>query len=513
MDSSSRPSCGLRRGILILGLIGAAGVGVSQAAILNDGTTTNGLVRLSNLEETAFGNTTSMRVDASGTFLVAEQIDLGFISPFPALRTVWYSGNATVTSAVYRVSAEYRPAAAIPANQGGVMGWINAGASNGILLKVVPAPGGENLPFSFQLSHVDFTGTTPVANENFDFLYNLDGTPAFNSFDSGWSDPTNYVTSEFAQFELEFSTPTAEDLQVVTNATARVTGRVYQGEVAGTPTEVGRVIELLTTLPVPPAQEHRVGYYGVWSSFLGGDLIGDYRNLTADGGILVNLAPTVELTQPGEGASLFAPATFQIEATASDPDGSITQVEFFEGTNSLGRATSPPYAWSWSGVPEGNYILTAVATDNQGGTAVSIPVMVSVVPNSGTVPTLTVEVSGGTIHLAWTVTGYLLQYKTNLDDPKWIDVPDTSGVMEKDLPTNLGAQYFRLVGSGVPTGPRLSVSVDASGLTVSWPANVVGYRLQTKDALDDPNWTDVPTTGDTFTEAMTGTTRFYRLTQ
>ena len=513
MDLLSRLLCVVRPCILCSGLLGVAGGVGTRAAIINDGTTTNRLVRLANPESTTFGNTTALRVDDSSTFLVAEQIDAGFIAPFPALRTTWYAGSASAAAATYRVSAEYRPAASIPANQGGVMGWLNTGTSNGIVLKVVPASGGETLPFSFQLTHVDFTGTTPGANENLETLYNLDGNPATNSFDSAWSDPTNYVAEEFALFEIDFSLPTAEDFQAVSNATARVTAKVYQGSVAGTPTQVGRSIEMLTTLPVPPPASHRFGYFGVWSSFFAGDLIGDYRHLTAEGEIQLNLAPTVVLAQPAPGTTLTAPATFMLEANATDPDGSIVGVEFFEGTNSLGRVTSSPFVWSWSGVMEGSYVITAVATDNLGESTVSEPVAVTVLPGSGTTPVLSAQVTGETIHLAWTGTGFQLQYKTALGDLEWNDVPGTTGVSQIDLPTNLGAQYFRLVGSGTPTGPQLSISMVGNSLTISWPGGTTGYRLQSKNALDDSPWTDIPTTGNTYSESISGGTRFYRLAQ
>ena len=43
---------------------------------------------------------------------------------------------------------------------------------------------------------------------------------------------------------------------------------------------------------------------------------------------------------PYAGATYFAPATVAICATASDPDGTVTGVEFFAATNSLGVVTN-----------------------------------------------------------------------------------------------------------------------------------------------------------------------------
>jgi hypothetical protein len=519
MDSLSRLVCRVRSGILLGGVIGLAGGTWGRAEILNDGTTTNRLVRLANSDATTFGNTSILRVDAAGSPLVAEQLDQGFLWPFPALRSSWFAGNAAVTGAVYRVSSEFRPAAANPANQGGVIGWLNTGASNAIVLKVVPGDGGPSLPYSFQLSHVDFTGTTPDANENLNFLFDLDGEPAANSFESAWSEPTGYQPGEFGRFELEFAVPTAEQVSVVTNATvtALVTAKVFQGAGGGTPAQVGRTIELLTTLPVPPVDRHRVGYYGVWSSAaqFGTDVIGYYRNLSAEGQVVIqlNIAPSVTLTQPAAGTTRTAPATFSLVANATDADGTIAAVEFFAGTNSLGRVTASPFVWSWSGVAEGSYQLTAVATDNLGDATTSEPVGVTVLPFSGTGPTLSVEVQGEMIHLEWSSAGFQLQYKTGVEAPTWIDVPNTTGVSQIDLPVSLGAQYFRLIGAGTPGGPVLSVSVTGTDITVSWPPATVGYRLQSNILLGATGWTDLPTTGNTFTEPIAGAARFYRLVQ
>ncbi|HEV2392624.1 MAG TPA: hypothetical protein VG146_09705 [Verrucomicrobiae bacterium] len=76
-------------------------------------------------------------------------------------------------------------------------------------------------------------------------------------------------------------------------------------------------------------------------------------------------------------------------ATASDPDGYVTNVEFFANGADLGRglplATDPPspigiaYYLAWSDSPAGNYALTAVVTDNGGLSATSAPVKISVV--------------------------------------------------------------------------------------------------------------------------------------
>ena len=93
-----------------------------------------------------------------------------------------------------------------------------------------------------------------------------------------------------------------------------------------------------------------------------------------------NVPPTVSITAPANGATFTAPATVPITATASDTGGTITLVEFFQGTTKLGQDATAPYSFSWQNVPVGSYIITARATDNLGATTTSAPVSVNVVP-------------------------------------------------------------------------------------------------------------------------------------
>lgn len=91
-----------------------------------------------------------------------------------------------------------------------------------------------------------------------------------------------------------------------------------------------------------------------------------------------NQPPTVALLTPAAGASFAAPATIELSASASDPDGSIARVEFFSGATLLGSRTAPPFTYTWSGVAAGAYTLTARATDNAGAATTSAPVSITV---------------------------------------------------------------------------------------------------------------------------------------
>jgi hypothetical protein len=75
-----------------------------------------------------------------------------------------------------------------------------------------------------------------------------------------------------------------------------------------------------------------------------------------------------------------------LSATASDSDGLVTKVEFFNGATKLGEDTTAPYSFTWSGVSAGSYTLTARATDDVGGTATSAASRITVANNSNTPP-------------------------------------------------------------------------------------------------------------------------------
>ena len=96
-----------------------------------------------------------------------------------------------------------------------------------------------------------------------------------------------------------------------------------------------------------------------------------------------NLPPTVSLTSPTASTAFTAPATINIAATAADADGTITKVEFYQGSIKLGEALIAPYTYAWTGVATGTYILTAVATDNSGTTTTSAAVTVQVRSTDG----------------------------------------------------------------------------------------------------------------------------------
>lgn len=96
-----------------------------------------------------------------------------------------------------------------------------------------------------------------------------------------------------------------------------------------------------------------------------------------------NAAPTVSLTAPTSGSSVASGTAITVSATAADSDGTISKVEFYDGTTLIGTDTTAPYSISWSGAAVGAHSLTAKATDNAGAVTTSGTVSLTVTSGSG----------------------------------------------------------------------------------------------------------------------------------
>ncbi|MDH3322676.1 MAG: glycosyl hydrolase, partial [Flavobacteriaceae bacterium] len=79
-----------------------------------------------------------------------------------------------------------------------------------------------------------------------------------------------------------------------------------------------------------------------------------------------NSKPTVNLTAPADNASFKQGTEITITATASDLDGTITLVEFFDDDTKIGEDATEPYSMVWTDPSLGMHQLTAKATDNGG---------------------------------------------------------------------------------------------------------------------------------------------------
>ena len=112
---------------------------------------------------------------------------------------------------------------------------------------------------------------------------------------------------------------------------------------------------------------------------------------------IASTPPVVSLTSPASGATV-AGTTVTLAAAASDPDGTVTRVDFYANGTVRGTVSVAPWSLTWQNVAAGAYRLTAVATDDSGLTTTSGAVDITVTgddPGDLVVSSLTTPAVGG----------------------------------------------------------------------------------------------------------------------
>jgi len=133
--------------------------------------------------------------------------------------------------------------------------------------------------------------------------------------------------------------PATSAFSVMVNLTARTISSVA---ISGTkvtltlpsPVEYGDAVTVAYTKPSTNPLQASAG--GQAASFSG-------RSVTNNCTPPENKKPAVSISSPTKSESFTAPAVITIDAIASDPDGSIVKVEFYNDANKLGEKASYPY--------------------------------------------------------------------------------------------------------------------------------------------------------------------------
>jgi RHS repeat-associated protein len=158
--------------------------------------------------------------------------------------------------------------------------------------------------------------------------------------------------------------------------------------------------------------------------------------------ITVDAAPSVAISSPANGASFSAPANISLTATTADTVGTITRVDFYQGTTLIGTAGSAPYSFNWTNVAAGNYSLIAVATNDSGQTTTSAAIGVTVRsataqiyyvhPDHLNTPRMIADSAGTTV------------WKWDQQEPFGSTLPNDnpSGLGAFDFPLRLPGQYY-----------------------------------------------------------------------
>jgi hypothetical protein len=172
------------------------------------------------------------------------------------------------------------------------------------------------------------------------------------------------------------------------------------------------------------------------------------------GGPGAPLTPTVSLTSPTSGQSFTTGSSIVLSASAAETGGSISKVEFFNGTTLLGTATTAPYTVTIANAAAGSYSLTAEAFDAAGKAVTSASVPITVAAAGGTTPPPT---GAPQLHVSGT---------------KLLDA--SGSVVTLHGANRSGAEFACVQGNGIFDGP-----VDQASITAikSWGITAVRVPL------------------------------------
>jgi hypothetical protein len=201
-----------------------------------------------------------------------------------------------------------------------------------------------------------------------------------------------------------------------------------------------------------------------------------------------NQAPTVSITSPANNATYNAPASVSVTASASDTDGTIASVTFYQGSTQIGQATGSPYTINWTGVAAGSYSLKAVALDNQGAAATSTPVSITV-NGGGPVPTAPPVITPPIVaESGWDTAMLGSYYSYQIVATNWPTSYRATG-----LPTGFTIDTASGLISGIPTAGSgsFSISMTASNSlgvspAVTLPLSLLGTSRYTGTTTRTP---------------------------
>jgi chitinase len=139
-----------------------------------------------------------------------------------------------------------------------------------------------------------------------------------------------------------------------------------------------------------------------------------------------------------------------IQASASDSDGTVTNVQFRVGANVVTNKATAPFFGVTNNLAAGSYTLFAIASDNSGATATN-QVAITVVTPVAVLLSAPQPVPSGKFRFSYTANAglsYIVQSSTNLLSPKWTTlVTNTAGsssINFTDLNATFSPGFYRV---------------------------------------------------------------------
>ena len=362
--------------VLALGFVTFQFLGFSQ----------NGLEKI--IVEKYYISKTADSIGSLGTLPVGSTTYRVYVDMLPGYRFQALYGNADHTLKINSsnpffnnedrgaTTANGIPSAQLKYNTVALDSWFSVGASAGGQFGVLKSEDndGKNLltlntllknneaamgiPLTTQDGNMTVTGKQPEAVT----FVGLD--PSGGIFDAISLQENSFQTNDGAISSLNGATgPTAENRVLIGQFT---TNGVFTFE-----------LNIQIGTPTPGVSEKYVA-----SNPINGEL--SIPSLILSG----NNPPVVEVTSPSNDAKLKTGVATTITANATDTDGTITSVEFFEDGKSIGVDNTAPYSIAYT-PKDGSHTITALATDNKNAQTTSSTITILASNNIPPVITIT----------------------------------------------------------------------------------------------------------------------------
>ena len=181
---------------------------------------------------------------------------------------------------------------------------------------------------------------------------------------------------------------------------------------------------------------------------------------------VATLPPVVRLVSPVNNSAYTAPATIPLAAQATDPDGKVSRVEFYQYSYTTRNETLIrteyyyPYRYSLSNVPSGKYSFTAVAYDDKGVGKSSHSVIITV--NEATLSSRSTSINSQpdlkdaiSLKLSPNPVQRILNIYTNefqSNKPLTLAVVSAAGVVQKTMQSNTSNKAVQMDVSSLVSG-------------------------------------------------------------
>ena len=218
----------------------------------------------------------------------------------------------------------------------------------------------------------------------------------------------------------------------------------------------------VTTLALTNVQSAQTGGYSVVVTNNYGSATSQVATLSL---VVSNRPPVVNIVNPTNGAVFTVGSNILLSAVASDPDGTVDEVDFFQGNLNLGEGLGQPYTLVWSNVTAGAYTLAAEAADDRGVRSKSSEVVIMVVKANQTItsPPLVNRIVGDNFLLTATASSGLPVTFTLVSGPATLTGANVTV-------TNVGVVTIKATQAGNASfnpAPEITRAFTVSGPTVT----------------------------------------------